>query len=240
MPEKTKRIRAMMKMLGVASDAAGKWNPLMASASVEEREFRIDGIVGDPMAERMDEMSDMDVYVGPRSLDKWLKELDGQDGTILLNTPGGMFYGGSEMVSLIEDYDGTITAKVMGVAGSCGSWIMAACDKVMIARNALVMIHAPMGLMYGNAQEMRDEADVLDKLADAALATYAERMGEEDARKAMSGETWYTAEEALTAKLADSIMEGGRKKKKMKGRSSMFIQQRMQGMREFMEASNAA
>src|SRR5690606_26282776 len=65
-----------------------------------------------------------------------------------------------------------ITTTVDGVAMSIASLILMAGDQRQMAANALLMIHAPWGLVSGNAADMRDMAEVLDRYADAMAPAY--------------------------------------------------------------------
>jgi len=72
-----------------------------------------------------------------------------------------------------------------------------------------MMIHNSWGLVIGNAEDMRELADRLDK-HDANIASiYADRAGgtAEDWLELMSAETWFSAEEAVEAGLADRVEE---------------------------------
>ena len=60
----------------------------------------------------------------------------------------------------------------------------------------------------GNPAELRDLADDLDRISDNIASMYAAKAGGsvESWRKLMRTETWYTAEQAVTAGLADRIL----------------------------------
>jgi hypothetical protein len=69
------------------------------------------------------------------------------------------------------------------------------------------MIHDAFGLAVGNAADMRDMADRLDKISDTIAGIYAGRAGGgvDTWREAMRVETWYDADEAVEAGLADEV-----------------------------------
>jgi hypothetical protein len=97
----------------------------------------------------------------------------------------------------------------MGVAASIASVILMAADKITMPENAFVMVHAPSGGVFGNASDMREMADVLDKISASLVATYVKRTGKtEDEVKAMlATDTWMTAAEAKAAGFADEVLD---------------------------------
>jgi ATP-dependent protease ClpP protease subunit len=88
-------------------------------------------------------------------------------------------------------------------------------------RSAEMMIHDPWALAIGNARDMRETADQLDKVATKIASIYAARCGGdvEDWRNAMLDDTWYSPEEAVKAGLADEVIKDDlRDAKKAKNR----------------------
>jgi hypothetical protein len=80
-------------------------------------------------------------------------------------------------------------------------------DEIVMGRNATMMIHDGFGMGIGNAADLRDLADLLDKTSDNIASIYAERTGKDASywRALMRDETWYDADEAVAAGLADSV-----------------------------------
>jgi ClpP class serine protease len=96
---------------------------------------------------------------------------------------------------------------VDGMAASTASWVALAGDELVMAANAYLMIHDPYACCYGAADDLRDTADLLDKLAGTIADLYAAKSGGDakDFLAQMNDETWFTAAEALEAGLADSV-----------------------------------
>lgn len=130
-----------------------------------------------------------------------------------LNTPGGDVFDGIAIYNAIKDHPATVNVSVDGIAASAGSFIAMAGDKIMMNRNSEMMIHDAQGLAVGNSTDMRSLADLLDKTSDNIASIYADRAGGTVAswRKAMKNETWYSADEAVKAGLADSVAGGTNK-----------------------------
>lgn len=135
--------------------------------------------------------------------------IDATDITVRINSYGGSVSDGIAIYNAMKRHKATVTTAVDGVALSIASLIAMAGDKVEMADNAMLMIHAPWGGVMGNAAVMREYADVLDKMAGAMASSYAARSGQSlDAIMALltDGEDhWFTAEEALAAGFATDI-----------------------------------
>lgn len=159
----------------------------------------------------------IDSYGGPYgvSAKEFSDALDSlPDGTeqihLHINSPGGDSFDGLAILNALRQHPANVTVVVDGLAASAASFIAMGADEVVMAPNSTMMIHDASGLCYGQAAEMREMADLLDKVSGNIAAIYAGKAGgtQEQWREAMQGETWYTAEEAVAAGLADRILEG--------------------------------
>jgi ATP-dependent Clp endopeptidase proteolytic subunit ClpP len=126
-----------------------------------------------------------------------------------VNSPGGEVYEGIAIMNQLRAHKAQVTVVVDGLAASAASFIAASADKTIMGRNSQLMIHDAWGLAIGNAADMRDLADRLDKISDNIASVYADKTGGDVAqwRGAMLAETWYDADEAVTAGLADVALE---------------------------------
>ena len=127
-----------------------------------------------------------------------------------IHSPGGDVFDGLAIASAIRGHKGKTTAYVDGMAASAASYIAISADEVVMALGAELMIHDAWGFAMGNAADMTKMADDLDHISANIASLYANRAGGEisEWREAMHAETWYNAEEAVTAKLADRIDKG--------------------------------
>ena len=114
-----------------------------------------------------------------------------------INSPGGNVWGGVAIYNLLKQHTGKIIGYVDGVAASAASVILMAADEIIMPTGAFVMIHAPSVLMYGNAAELRAQADELDKIGAGIAEIYQRRLidQEESALEMMHQETWFTGTE---------------------------------------------
>lgn len=141
---------------------------------------------------------------------KDLKEqVTGPRMRLRINSPGGNVFDGISIYNALREHPAKVESHVDGIAASIASVIALAGDEVHMGQGTFYMIHDPWGLVVGNAGEMREVADVLDKIAGSMTGIYAEASGQEkdDIRDLMRAETWYTAEEAVEAGFADSVTE---------------------------------
>jgi len=128
-----------------------------------------------------------------------LEKHKGKDLDIYINSPGGSVWEAQAIVSMLRRHEGTKTAYIDGLAASAASFIALACDKVIIPANAYLMIHKAWGVSWGNADELRKQAEMLDKVDDGILAIYMakSKVSEEEMKQLVADESWFTGAEAL-------------------------------------------
>jgi ATP-dependent protease ClpP protease subunit len=136
-----------------------------------------------------------------------LNKLTANRLTLRLSTPGGEVFDGIAIYNALIAHPATVDVHVDALAASIGSVIAMAGDTVTMAATATMMIHDGFGLCVGNAADMQEMAALLDKTSNNIASIYAARTGvdAEQWRAAMRAETWYSADEAVAAKLADSV-----------------------------------
>lgn len=124
-----------------------------------------------------------------------------------INSPGGEVWEGIAMMNALRNHPARVTAVVDGLAASAASFIASSADHVVMGRNTELMIHDAWGIAMGPAATMTDMAARLDKISDNIASVYAAKAGGTvpDWRALMLAETWYSAEEAVAAGLADQV-----------------------------------
>lgn len=145
------------------------------------------------------------------------RQLAGMTGpvTLRLNSPGGDVFGGRAMASAIEAYPDRVTAIIDGYAASAASIVAVAADEIVMAPGTFLMIHNSWTFTMGDKGDHLDQAAVLEKIDRSLAETYAAR-GKHDAEafaRLMEAETWFTADEAIAAGLADRIADKADKAK---------------------------
>ena len=127
-----------------------------------------------------------------------------------INSPGGEVFEAVAIMNLLRDHSARITARVDGLAASAASFLAVSADETIMGGNTELMIHDAWGLAIGNAGDMRQYADLLDKTSNDIAAVYAAKAGGGvDAwRNYMLAESWFDAQEAVDLGLADSVNTG--------------------------------
>lgn len=124
-----------------------------------------------------------------------------------INSPGGQVFEGTAIYNGIKNHPAETTAYIDGIAASIASVIALAGKKVVMAENAMFMMHLPSGVVMGTATDMRKTADALDKIRDSMVTAYVSKSKKstEDVTSMMDEETWFTAAEAKEAGFADEV-----------------------------------
>ncbi len=124
-----------------------------------------------------------------------------------INSVGGDAWQGIAIYNLLVEHPATIHVIVDGIAASIASVIAMAGDTVTMRLGSQVMIHDPWTVVSGDASDLTKTIEELNSTADSVAAIYAERAGGsvDDWRDLMRAETWYTADEAVEAGLADEV-----------------------------------
>jgi len=188
------RARAHCEKKGGTFEAAGK------GAKAEALEFTMYGFVGEGS-------------IDAREISVALGKATGAEQIVInLNSPGGNVTDALAIYTALTRHPARVLVNIDGLAGSSASVIAMAGDEIRIAANAMVMIHDPTHELHGTSTELRKTADVLDKLRDAIVRTYANRvkLGEDEIRAMMEEETWLDAEEAVRHGFADEIVPAKR------------------------------
>lgn len=124
-----------------------------------------------------------------------------------VNSVGGFAWDAMSMYESLKSHPAKIAVHIDGLAASAASVLAQAGDSIDITVGGRMMIHDAGVVAEGNPAELREIADMLDMLSDDIANVYAARAGGKPAawRKAMTATTWYSASEAVDAKLADRV-----------------------------------
>ncbi len=140
---------------------------------------------------------------------------------IRFNSPGGSVFDGTAVFNAIKQHKSKTITHIDGLAASISSVIALAADEVRMAENAFLMIHDPWSIVIGNADTMREEADLLEKVGGVIAKTYIDKTGkdEKEIKSLMVAETWMTADEALEMGFIDAI---DKEEKDEKAKATLF------------------
>jgi ATP-dependent protease ClpP protease subunit len=137
------------------------------------------------------------------------------DGTspvvVAFNSIGGDLFDGLAIHNALSRLGERCTGRIDALAASAASVAVCGAHRVVIASNAMLMIHNPWTYATGDAEDFRKVADVLDQTMEAIIAAYkakAPNIDEVELRRLVAVETWLTANEAVALGLADEVGEG--------------------------------
>lgn len=127
------------------------------------------------------------------------------------NSIGGDLFDGLAMHNALSRLGERCTGRIDALAASAASVAVCGAHRVVIAANAMLMIHNPYTYAGGDAEDFRRVADVLDQTLEAIIAAYkakAPDIDDAELRRMVNAETWLTANEALALGLADEVGDG--------------------------------
>lgn len=175
-----------------------EWYKVEASAS-DQAEILIYDVIGWPFNDAGD-------------LVRYIAGLKGKDILVRLNTPGGDVFDGMAIYNALAGHQGRVTMRIESLAASMGSVLAMAGKEVQAYQNTMMMIHEPWTYMAGNQYELREVADILEKISSNMLDIYIgkSRVGKREMKEIMKAETWLTAKEAKEKGFIDTIIEAGK------------------------------
>lgn len=126
-----------------------------------------------------------------------------------IHSPGGEVFDGNAIANALKRHVGGYEVQIEGLAASMATVISLGGSPVKMSANGFYMIHNPWGMAMGDADNMRDQAELLDKIQTGIVNAYAARSGKsiQQIEDWMDAETWFTAEEALAAGFIDEITD---------------------------------
>lgn len=181
-------------------DALARWKPGVHARTQDDASISIYDVIGE------------DLWSGEgitaKRIAGALRSVGSKDVTVNINSPGGDFFEGIAIYSLLKEHPHKVTVRVMGLAASAASVIAMAGDEIQISEIGFVMLHNAWAVALGNRHDMRGAADTLEPFDDAMAGLYASRAGVEKAEAAgwMDAETWFNGQQAVEAGIADGFL----------------------------------
>jgi ATP-dependent Clp protease, protease subunit len=128
---------------------------------------------------------------------------------VKINSQGGDVFAGLHIYQVLKEHKAHITVRVEGLAASIAHTIAMAGDKVIMPKGSMMMMHNPWTYAAGEANQLRQTADVLDSIRDALVEVYVAKTGldEEEIKSLLDSETWMTSSQAVERGFADEIEE---------------------------------
>ncbi len=130
------------------------------------------------------------------------------DITVWINSPGGDVFAASQIYNMLMDYPAKVTVKIDGIAASAASVIAMAGGEVLMSPVSMLMIHNPITIAFGDADEMERAISMLSEVKESIINSYELKTGLSRARIShlMDAESWFNAKKALELGFADGIL----------------------------------
>lgn len=148
--------------------------------------------------------------VGAKTFIADLQKHSGKHIHLRINSPGGEVIEGTAIYNALKRHAAGVTVHIDAMAASMASVIAMSGQPVMMADNALLMIHDPYTFAAGTSEELRKSADLLDTMKANLTRAYVQKTGlpESEVQDMMAKETWMSATEAVALGFVDYIEEG--------------------------------
>lgn len=140
---------------------------------------------------------------------------NGDDLDIDIVTPGGDVFDGVEIFNMILGYKedhpkAQISMLLDGLVASMGTYIASnpAVDLVSARSNAIYMIHNPWNGIWGDYNDMKENAEFLSGLTKAVSEIYVQKTSKSPAeiRAMMDKTTWLYGQDIIDAGFADILI----------------------------------
>jgi len=133
-----------------------------------------------------------------------------EEVVVNINSPGGSVFEGIEIYNYLKGLPNKVTVKINSLAASIATVIALGADELEISESAFFMIHNPWTMAGGESEDLRKQADVLDKIKETILNIYKKNsnLSLERLTSLMDEETWLTGSEALEYGFATRLTEG--------------------------------
>lgn len=141
--------------------------------------------------------------VCPKDVVEFLAQLDGVNTIhVHINSGGGAVFAGIAIGNQLKQHQAETIGHIEGIAASISGVIPMYLDRVIVHPGAMFMMHKPLTGVWGNADDIRKTADVLDQCQKTIITMYMsktrEGVKEETIEQMVNQETWLTAEELVT------------------------------------------
>lgn len=172
--------------------------------SEKEADILIYGVIGDSWWE--ESITAKRFVIDFKELEKTCSRIN-----IKINSPGGSVFDGLAIFNTIQNSNIDVHTYNDGMAASMGAVILLAGKTVHSARNALTMLHSPLGGAYGTAKDIQNYLTVLDKVKNSLILCICSKSGKKsediEAKYFDFEDHWLTADEAKTENFVDEIEE---------------------------------
>jgi len=147
--------------------------------------------------------------VAPETFVKTLNAMSAPVIHLRVKSPGGSVFAARAMEQAIREHSSRIVTHVDGLAASAASFLILPSDEIIIAPGSFLMIHKAWTMAFGNGDDFRKAAGLLDQIDGSLVKSYADKTGQspDDIVAWMAAETWIEAARAVELGFADSVAD---------------------------------
>lgn len=130
------------------------------------------------------------------------------DITVWINSPGGDVFAAAQIYNMLKEYAGNVTVRIDSLAASAASVIAMAGNTVEMSPVAMMMIHNPSTIAFGEAKDMQKAIGMLAEVKESILNAYEAKTGLNRVKLShmMDDESWFNAKKAVELGFADTIL----------------------------------
>ena len=166
----------------------------------DENTLYLDGVIS--------ESSWYDDDITPQMFKSDLEKFSNEDITVVLNSPGGCCFAAASIYNMLKEHKGKVTVKIDALAASAASVVAMAGDEVLMSPVAMIMIHNPYTIVFGEASDLKSGVEMLDEIKESIINAYEAKtgLGRRTISNYMNKETWMNAKKAVELSFADGIL----------------------------------
>lgn len=138
---------------------------------------------------------------------EFLNQNKDQDVEFRINSPGGSVFEGIAIYNLMKAHKGSVSVVVDSLCASIATIIALGGDSIKMNLGSVFMIHNPWSMAFGEAEDFRKEADLLDSIKNQLISIYMTKFqgSEEELIQMLDAETWLSDSESIKFGFVDSI-----------------------------------
>ena len=146
--------------------------------------------------------------VSSYTLSKQIESLECDVINVYINSYGGEVAEGLAIYNQLKRHKAKVKTICDGFACSAASVVFMAGNERVMSTASLLMIHNAWSWVSGNANDLRKQADDLDKITQASINAYMQEVNvtEEELKQMLDDETWLTPQEALDMEFITTIV----------------------------------
>lgn len=147
--------------------------------------------------------------VSSYTLSRQIENLDVDEIHIYINSYGGEVAEGLAIYNALRRHQAKVVTYCDGFACSAASVVFMAGNDRIMGDASLLMIHNAWTYTYGDANDLRKEADDLEQITRASILAYMKYVNIEEAKlkEMLDNETWILPQEAIEMGFASRIAE---------------------------------